>query len=54
MIAVYTEDTLKSLTKFQIIDLFFKMQDRTNSIISKLTDEIKKLNANFKRLQSGV
>ena len=54
MIAAYTEDTLKSLTKFQIIHLFLKIQDHTNNAISKFSDKIKKLNANFKRLQSDV
>ena len=42
------------LTKFQIINLFNKMQDHTNSTISRLTDEIKRLNANFKRLKSDI
>ena len=51
---VYTEDTLKSLTKPQIIDLLLKIQEHTNSAISKLTDEIRNLNANFKRLESDV
>ena len=39
--ALYTEDTLKSLTKPPIIDLFLKIQEHTNSAIFKLTDEIK-------------
>ena len=30
------------------------MQERTNSTISKLTGEIKNLNANFERLESNV
>ena len=54
MTGVYTEDTLKFLAKPQIIDLFLKMQEHTNSTISKLTDEIGNLNANFKRLESDV
>ena len=54
MTGVYTEDTLKFLAKSQIIDLFLKMQEHTNSTISKLTDEIGNLNANFKRLESDV
>ena len=54
MTGVYTEGTLKSLTKSHIIDLFLKMQEHTNSKISKLTDKIRNLNANFKRLESDV
>ena len=50
MTGVYTEDILQSLTKFQIIDLFLEVQDHTNSTISKLTNEIKNLNAYFKKL----
>ena len=47
---VYIEETLKSLTKPHIIDLFLILQEHTNSRISKLTDEIRNLYANFKRL----
>ena len=54
MTGFYTEDTLKSFNKPQIIDLFLKMQEHTNSTISKLTDEIRNLYANFKRLESDV
>ena len=52
---VYTEETLKSLTKPHIIDLFFKMQKHTNSTIPKLTDEIGNLmKCYFKRPESDV
>ena len=54
MTSVYTEDTLKSLTKPHIIDLILKMQIRSNSTISMLTDGIRNLNINFKRLESDV
>ena len=54
MTGVYTKDTLKSLTKPQIIDLFLKMQEHTNSAIYKLTDEIRNLNVNFKILESDA
>ena len=50
----YTEDILKSLTKPQIIDLFIKRQELTNSTVSKFNDEIKNLNASFKSLESDV
>ena len=52
--AVYIEETSESLIKPRIIDLFFKMQKQTNSTISKLTDDIRNLNANFKGLESDV
>ena len=50
----YTEETFKPLTQPHIIDLFLKMKKHTDSTISKLTDKIRNLNANFKRLESDV
>ena len=50
MTSVYTEGILQSLTMFQIIDLLLKVQDHTNSTISKLTNETKNLNVYFKKL----
>ena len=54
MAGVYTEDTLKALNKNQLIDLFLKMQDQTNSTIDSLMVEMKNLNNSFKRLESDV
>ena len=54
MAGVYTEETFKPLTYPHIIDSFRKMNKHTDSTISKLTDKIKNLNANFKRLESDV
>ena len=54
MTGVYIEKTFESLSKPRIIDLFLKMQKQTNSTISKLTDDIRNLNANFKGLESDV
>ena len=54
MTGVYIEETLKSLAKPRIIDLFLKMQKHTNSAISKLTEDIRNFNANFKGLESDV
>ena len=54
MAGVYTEETFKPLTYPNIIDLFLKMKKHTGSKISKLTDKIRNLNANFKRLESDV
>ena len=54
MTGVYIEDPLKALNKTQLIDLFLKMQDQTNSIIDSLMVEMKDLNNNFKRLESNI
>ena len=54
MTGVYTEHTLKALNKTQLIDLFLKMQDQTNSTIDSLVAEIKDLNSSFRRLKSDV
>ena len=45
MARVYTDETLKTLNKSQIIDLFF---------IASLTVAIKRLNENFQKLESDV
>ena len=54
MTGAYTEDTLKALNRTQLIDLFLKMQDQTNSTIDSLMAEMKNLNSTFKRLESDV
>ena len=54
MTGVYTEDTLKALNKIQLIDLFLKMQDQTNSTTVSLMAEMKDLSSIFKRLESDV
>ena len=54
MTGVYTEDTLKALNKTQLIGLFLKMLDQTNSTIVSLTAEMKDLNSSFKKLESEV
>ena len=41
MTDVYTEETLKALNKTQLIDLFLKMLDQTNSTIDSLMAEMK-------------
>ena len=51
MTGVYTEDTLKAVNITQLIDLFLKMQDQTNSTIHSLMAEMKDLNNSFKRLE---
>ena len=47
MAGVYTEETLRALNKNQIIDLFLKTQEQTNTTIASMTAEIKLLNQNF-------
>ena len=54
MTVVYTEDTLKALNKTQLIDLFLKIQDQTNSTTDFLMAEMKDLNNSFKRREFDV
>ena len=54
MTAIYTEDTLRALNKTQLIKLFLKSQEHTKGIINSLTEEMKNLNENFKKLESDV
>ena len=54
MTGVCTEDSLKALNKTQLIDLFLKMQDQTNSTIVSLMADMKELSISFKRLESDV
>ena len=54
MADVYTEETFKPLTSPYVFDLFLKMKKHTDSTIPKLTDKIRNLNGNFKRLESDV
>ena len=51
MAGVYTEETQK---KIQIIDLFLKTEEQTDTTIASLTAEIKRWNQNFQKLESGV
>ena len=54
MTAIYTEDTLRALNKTQLIELILKSQEHTKGIINSLTEELKTLNKNFKKLESDV
>ena len=40
MAGVFTVETLKALDKNQIIDLFLKTQEQTNTTIASLTTEV--------------
>lgn len=48
MTGLYTDDTLKSLIKPQIVDLLLKLQEHTTNTITLLPNKIKELNSNFK------
>ena len=54
MDGVYTEEKLRALNKKQIIGLFLKIQEQTNTTVASLTAEIKRLNENFHKLESVV
>ena len=54
MTAIYTEDALRALNKTQLIELVLKLQEHTKGIINSLTEEMKNLNDNFKKLESDV
>ena len=54
MTAIYTEDTLQASNKIQLIELLLKSQEHTEEIINSLTEEMKNLNENFKKLKSDV
>ena len=50
----YTEKSLKSYNKQQLIKLFLEEQQQSNETISKLTNEIKLLKKNCKKLESEI
>ena len=50
----YTEESLKSYNKQQLIKLFLEVQQQSNETISKLTNEIKLLKENYKKLESDI
>ena len=47
-------DELRSYNKQQLIKLFLEVQQQSNETISKLTDEIKLLKENYKKLESNI
>ena len=50
----YTEESLKSYKKQQLITLFLEVQQQSNETINRLTNEIKLLKENYKKLESDV
>ena len=54
MASNYTAESLKSYNKQQLIKLFLEVQQQSNETMSKLTDEIKLLKENYKKLESDI
>ena len=54
MAGVYTEETLQSLNKTQIIKLFLKTQEQIKNTINTLTEETKEIHCSFKKLESEI
>ena len=54
MASNYTQKSLKSYNKQQLMKLFLEVQQQSNETISKLTDEIKLLKENYKKLESDI
>ena len=54
MASNYTEESLKSYNKKQLIKLFLEVQQQSNETISKLTNEIKLLKENYNKLESDI
>ena len=54
MASNYTAESLKSYNKQQLIKLFLEVQQQSNETICKLTDEIKLLKENYKKLESDI
>ena len=54
MASNYTQKSLKSYNKQQLMKLFLEVQQQSNETTSKLTDEIKLLKENYKKLESDI
>ena len=54
MASNYTEESLKSYNKQQLIKLFLEVQQQSNEPINKLTNEIKFLKENYNKLESDI
>ena len=50
----YTKESLKSYNKQQLIKLFSEVQQQSNETINRLTNEIKLLKENYKKLESDT
>ena len=49
-----TQESLKSYNKQQLIKVFLEVQQQSKETINKLTDEIKLLKENYKKLESDI
>ena len=54
MASNYTEESLKSDYKQQLIKLFLEVHQQSNETISKVTNKIKLLKENCKKLESDI
>ena len=54
MASNYTKESLKSYNKQQLIKLFLEVQQQSNETINRLTNEIKLLKENYKKLESDT
>ena len=50
----HTEESLKSMLKPQLIELVLHLQKHTTETINKLTNEIKKINETFSKLEADI
>ena len=54
MASNYTGESLKSYNKQQLIKLFLEVQQQSNETINRLTNEIKLLKENYKKLELDI
>ena len=54
MASNYTEESLKSYNKQQLTKLFLEVKQQSNETMSKITNEIKLLKENYKKLESDM
>ena len=50
----HTEESLKNMKKEQLVELVLHLQNKTTEAINTLTEEVRNVNQNFKRLESDV
>ena len=54
MTTICTADRLRVLRKTQLTELFLKSQENTDGILNSLTEDMKNINENFKKLESEI
>ena len=54
MTTICTADRLRALRKTQLTELFLKSQENTDGILNSLTEDMKNINENFKKLESEI